>query len=501
MTLAVVHSRSNAGINALPVTVEVHLSRGLPGWSIVGLPQTAVKESKDRVRSAILNSGLELPPRKIIVSLAPADLPKEGGRFDLAIAIGILAASNQIPKTLLDDYEIAGELALTGELRAIKGALPFALAAKKIQRGFILPISNKDEAILSQHDQLFAAQHLLEVCAHLKETATLKAEPIYTENNRKITYPDLAEVKGQIQAKRALTIAAAGRHSVLLTGPPGAGKTMLSSCFAGLLPEMSNEEALEVAALYSISSNGFNPQYWKVRPFRTPHHTSSDVALVGGGRPPKPGEISLAHHGVLFLDELPEFNRSVLEALREPLESKTITISRASHQAEFPAHFQFIAAMNPCPCGYATDTTRTCSCTQEQIQRYQSRLSGPLLDRIDLFVTVQALPTKTLIQPSHSTEISTETTRKQVSEAFTHQYIRAKKPNASLTNPEIQQYCHFKKDETDFLEAVMQKLNLSARAYYRMLKVARTIADLESSTTVNKIHLSEALSFRRIGVN
>ncbi|HEX8886973.1 MAG TPA: YifB family Mg chelatase-like AAA ATPase, partial [Noviherbaspirillum sp.] len=389
MSLAVLRSRALAGMDAPAVSVEVHLANGLPGLAIVGLPDAEVRESKDRVRAALQNSGFELPNRRITINLAPADLPKESGRFDLPIALGILAASEQIPGEALDNYEFAGELSLSGELRPIRGALAMTFAMHRspdgARRAFVLPQANADEAALVTDAAIYPARTLLEVCAHFaaqSDDARLARHhaPAALSPPR---YPDFADVKGQQHVKRALEIAAAGLHSVLLVGPPGAGKSMLASRFPGLLPPLSDEEALESAAIQSLAGR-FSIEHWRRRPFRSPHHTSSGMALVGGGGVPRPGEISLAHHGVLFLDELPEFSRHVLEVLREPLESGHITISRAARQADFPASFQLIAAMNPCPCGWLGHPSGKCRCSQDAVLRYQDKISGPLLDRIDL---------------------------------------------------------------------------------------------------------------------
>ncbi|MEI6414977.1 MAG: YifB family Mg chelatase-like AAA ATPase, partial [Pseudomonadota bacterium] len=393
MSLAILYSRARSGIDAPLVTIEVHLSNGLPSLSIVGLPELAVKESKDRVRGALLNSRFEFPNRRITINMAPADLPKEGGRFDLPIALGVLAASGQIPSGALENYEFLGELALTGEIRPVRGALPAALKAREAGRHLVVPRDNAEEAARVTGLEVLAATHLLEVCEHLHGTRPLSVQPPATEP---ATPPsqgtDLAEVRGQIQAKRALEVAAAGGHNLLFLGPPGTGKSMLASRLPGILPPMSDAEALAAAAVLSVSEPGFDARSWGVRPFRAPHHSASAVALVGGGSDPRPGEVSLAHCGVLFLDELPEFERKVLEVLREPLESGHILISRAARQAHFPAQFQLIAAMNPCPCGYLGDPKGQCHCSTDQVARYRSRLSGQLLDRIDIHVDVPRLP-------------------------------------------------------------------------------------------------------------
>ncbi|HNC51806.1 MAG TPA: YifB family Mg chelatase-like AAA ATPase [Accumulibacter sp.] len=495
MPLAIVHSRGLDGLAAPEVAVEVHLAGGLPSVTLVGLPDTEVKEARDRVRAALQNAGFEFPRKRITVNLAPADLPKESGRFDLPIALGILAASGQVPAKALAGHEFAGELSLSGELRPIRGALAMVLAAGRIGRSFVLPTGSAREAALAGQVQVLTADTLLEVCAHLRGHATLPeclADELASDDSG--DYPDLVDVRGQVQAKRALEIAAAGAHSLLLAGPPGSGKSMLAGRLPGLLPPMTHTAALESAAVLSLAGQ-FRPESFGRHPYRAPHHTASTAALVGGGSTPHPGEISLAHHGVLFLDEIPEFDRRVLEALREPLDSGRIHISRAARQAEFPAQFQLIAAMNPCPCGYFGDSRGRCRCTPDQVLRYRSKLSGPLLDRIDLQVEVPAVPAEVL-QGVPDGETSA-TVRERVRQARQRQLARQGKANARLSNHEIDRYCQPEAAAATLLKQAITHFELSARAFHRLLKVARTIADVAGSETIRPQHVAESVQYRR----
>lgn len=500
MSLAVLRSRALSGMEALCVSVEVHLANGLPSLTIVGLPDAEVRESKDRVRAALQNAGFEFPSRRITINLAPADLPKESGRFDLPIAIGILAAAGLIPSGELERYEFAGELSLSGELRPVRGALAMTFAMQRDadgrDRGFILPLENADEAALASDAQVYPAATLMQVCAHFcaarPEERLIRHRP--EPRATLAAFPDFSEVKGQKLTKRALEVAAAGGHSALLIGPPGAGKTMLASRFAGLLPGMNDEEALESAALQSL--NGiFNPARWKVRPFRSPHHTCSGVALVGGGPLARPGEVSLAHLGVLFLDELPEFDRRVLEVLRQPLESGQVTIARAARHADFPARFQLIAAMNPCPCGYRGHPSGKCHCTLEGVIRYQERISGPLLDRIDIQIDVAAMDPEALARMADGERSAVIAAR--VAAAHARQIIRQGKANGYMSTHEIDRHCRLDAAGEECLWKAMLQYHWSARAYHRVLKLARTVADLADTDQISAGHVGEAIGFRR----
>ena len=511
MSFAQVYTRSVVGLHAPQVIIEVHLSQGLPALTIVGLPAAAVRESKDRVRSAIINSGFQFPNRRLTINLAPADLPKDGARLDLPIAIGILAASGQLEPETLSGFEFIGELALNGELRQVSGSLAVARAMKAEMlaacknteqdsslRQLIVPCDNGAEASRVDGVTILAAQNLKAVCNHLQSLADSslideRLEAVQaTAVQSKVAYKvDLADVKGQHHARRALEIAAAGGHSILFTGPPGSGKTLMASRLPTILPDLSDEDALEVASTYSVADSDYD---YGTRPFRQVHHTISAVALVGGGSRPKPGEITLANKGILFLDELPEFDRTVLEVLRQPLEAKQITISRANSQLTFPANFQLVAAMNPCPCGYDGDGSGRCRCRPEQIKRYQDKLSGPLLDRIDLHITVPALPIADL-QNAQAGETS-EQVRTRVAAAHQQQLERQKKVNNELSPSEIDKYIHLGAGEQQLLQLAQQRLNLSARGYHRVLRVARTIADLADSEGITSAHVSEALSYR-----
>ncbi|MQY51907.1 YifB family Mg chelatase-like AAA ATPase [Rhodocyclus gracilis] len=493
MSLAIVHSRGLDGLSAPEVSVEVHLAGGLPGFTLVGLADAEVREARDRVRAALQNSGFKFPDKRVTVNLAPADLPKESGRFDLPIALGILAASGQLPANALGDYEFAGELSLTGALRPIRGALAMTLAADRRGRRFVLPAESAREAALAGAPVL-AAETLLAVCSHLAGQEALAVLHADAATPPPQTLADLADVRGQTQAKRVLEIAAAGGHSLLLAGPPGAGKSMLAARLPGLLPPLARDEALESAAILSLAGQ-FRPEAFGAPPLRQPHHSASAVALVGGGSTPRPGEISLAHCGILFLDELPEFERRVLEALREPLESGRIHISRAARQAEFPARFQLVAAMNPCPCGFAGDRSGRCRCTPEQVARYRGRLSGPLLDRIDLQIEVPSLDAADLQRLPDGE--SSATVRARVIAARERQLARQGKLNTALSTAEIDRLCTPDAAGSTLARHAIDRLRLSARAYHRILRVARTIADLADLPCIGEDQVGEAVQYRR----
>ncbi len=497
MAIATVLSRAQFGMDAPLVRVEVDIVNGLPAFSIVGLPEVVVKESKDRVRAAITNSNYEFPAGRIVVNLAPADLPKEGGRFDLPIAIGILVAAGQLQARGLEHCELYGELSLSGELRLAKGVLPAAVAAAKAGNLLILPKGNATEARLVSDCRISAASHLLEVCAHLSGSRRLDLLFGEWRTPKRAAAPELADVRGQSHARRALEIAAAGGHSLLFVGPPGTGKSMLAQRLPGILPPMSETEAIEVAAIRSVAGQAVNIGEWRVRPFRSPHHTASAIALVGGGAYPRPGEVSLAHHGVLFLDELPEFDRRVLEVLREPLETGRIAVSRAARQTEFPARFQLIAAMNPCPCGYRGDVEGRCRCTADQVQRYRLRISGPLLDRLDMHLEVPRVEMSSLSAAGPRGETS-EQVAGRVQKARTLQQARQGTSNAQLDVTGVEAHCKPAAADLALLERAIQRFHLSARAYHRSLKVARTIADLAASDRILGPHIQEAVGLRKL---
>ena len=495
MSLTQLTTRAQDGVNAPEVQVEAHISNGLPAFTMVGLPEAAVREARDRVRSAIINSGFEFPARRITINLAPANLPKEGGRYDLPIALGILAASRQINASTLTSFDCYGELALSGECRGVDGLLPALIASKQAQKKIIIPQLNQVEATLVRGASIYSCNSLVEVCASLNGGEALPRVSSSEASIESLFENDLCEVYGQHQARRALEIAASGGHHMIMMGPPGTGKSMLAQRLNTILPLMSETEAMSSASIRSISHKPVNRGNWLRRPFQSPHHTVSAVALVGGGSIPKPGEISLAHNGVLFLDELTEFDRRSIEVLREPLETGTIHISRASRQAEFPAAFQLVAAMNPCPGG--CESILNCNCSVEQLNRYRNKLSAPLLDRIDIQIELPRLEQDELLKGSHKKQETSSQVRARVIRTREQQLQRQGCLNAKLGNQQIEQFCALDPESERLLISSIDKFRLTARSYHKVLRLARSTADMANDTNILPRHLAEAIAYRQ----